>query len=50
MSQFYFWAGPSAPYSEAFVHVANGPQALRKYDPQTFALVNSIYQGSADLR
>lgn len=50
MSQFYFWAGPNAPYSEAFVHVANGPQALRAYDPQTFALVDSIYQGSADLR
>ena len=50
MSQFYFWAGPSAPYSEAFVHVANGPQALREYDPQTFALVDSVYQGSADLR
>jgi hypothetical protein len=50
MSQFYFWAGPSAPYSGAFVHVANGPQALRKYDPQTFALIDSIYQGSADLR
>jgi hypothetical protein len=50
MSQFYFWAGPSAPYSAAFHHVANGPEALRAYDPQTFALVDSIYQGSADLR
>jgi hypothetical protein len=48
MSQFYFWAGPSAPYSE-FHHIANGPQALKEYDPQTFALLDSIYQGSANL-
>jgi hypothetical protein len=48
MSQFYFWAGPSATYS-AFHHIANGPQALKKYDPQTFALLDSIYRGSANL-
>lgn len=48
MSQFYFWAGPNAPYS-AFHHIANGPQALQQYDPQTFALLDSIYQGSANL-
>jgi hypothetical protein len=48
MSQFYFQAGPNATYS-AFHHIANGPQALEQYDPQTFALLDSIYQGSADL-
>jgi hypothetical protein len=48
MSQFYFWAGPSATYS-AFHHIANGPQALKAYDPQTFALLDSIYRGSANL-
>jgi hypothetical protein len=48
MSQFYFWAGPSATYS-AFHHVANGPQALKAYDPETFALLDSIYRGSANL-
>jgi hypothetical protein len=44
----YFTAGPSAPYS-AFHHIANGPQALKDYDPQTCALLDSIYQGSANL-
>jgi hypothetical protein len=48
MSQFYFWAGPNAPYYE-FHHIANGPQALKNYDPQTFALLDSIYRGSANL-
>jgi hypothetical protein len=48
MSQFYFSAGPGAPYS-AFHHIANGPQTLKDYDPQTFALLDSIYQGSANL-
>lgn len=49
MSQFYFWAGPERTYS-AFNHVANGPAALKQYDPETFALLDSIYQGSANLR
>jgi hypothetical protein len=49
MSQFYFHAGPSASYS-AFHHIANGPTALKRYDPATFALLDSIYQGSTDLQ
>jgi len=49
MSQFYFWAGPERTYS-AFHHIANGPAALKQYDPETFALLDSIYQGSANLR
>jgi hypothetical protein len=48
MSQFYFSAGPEATYS-AFNHIANGPASLKKYDPVTFALLDSIYQGSANL-
>jgi hypothetical protein len=48
MSQFYFWAGPSAPYAE-FHHIANGPEALQQYDSQTFALLDSIYRGSTNL-
>lgn len=49
MSQFYFWAGPERPYS-AFNHIPNGPAALQQYDPETFALLDSIYRGSANLR
>lgn len=49
MSQFYFWAGPESTYS-AFHHFANGPDALKRYDPATFALLDSIYKGSANLR
>ena len=49
MSQFYFWAGPESTYS-AFLHVANGPEALKSYDPATFALLDSIYKGSANLQ
>jgi hypothetical protein len=36
------------PHS-AFHHLANGPAALKAYDPQTFALLDSIYRGSANL-
>lgn len=50
MSQFYFVAGPNQPYAPAVNHVANGPEALQRYDPATFALLDSIYQGSVDLR
>lgn len=50
MSQFYFWAGPNKPYAPPVNHVANGPDALKKYDPATYALLDSIYQGSADLQ
>lgn len=49
MSQFYFQAGPEHPYS-AFHHIPNGSVALKHYDPQTFALLDSIYRGSANLR
>jgi Mlc titration factor MtfA (ptsG expression regulator) len=49
MSQFYFWAAPEHSYS-AFHHIPNGPDTLRRYDPQTFALLDSIYRGSANLR
>jgi hypothetical protein len=49
MSQFYFSAGPSTTYASAFSHVANGPVALKKYDPETYSLVDSIYQGSTNL-
>lgn len=49
MSQFYFWAGPESIYS-AYHHIANGSDALKRYDPATFALLDSIYQGSANLR
>ena len=50
MSQFYFWAGPEQPYIPTFAHVPNGPDALRTYDPHTFALLDSIYHGSSNLR
>lgn len=50
MSQFYFRAGPSSTYSPTFTHVANGPDALKQYDPATFALLDSIYQGSTNLQ
>lgn len=50
MSQFYFSAGPNSTYSPAFTHVANGPDALKQYDPATFALIDSIYQGSTNLQ
>jgi hypothetical protein len=49
MSQFYFSAGPSATYDPSFHHIANGPAKLKQYDPETFALLDAIYQGSADL-
>ena len=49
MSQFYFSAGPGSAYTPAFNHVANGPDALKQYDPATYALLNSIYQGSSNL-
>jgi hypothetical protein len=49
MSQFYFWAGPEHLYT-AFNHIPNGPGALKEYDPETFTLLDSIYQGSANLR
>jgi hypothetical protein len=50
MSQFYFSAGPGKPYSPTFTQVANGPDALKQYDPATFALLDSIYQGSTNLQ
>jgi hypothetical protein len=50
MSQFYFWAGPGKPYSPTFTYVANGPDTLKHYDPATFALLDSIYKGSARLQ
>lgn len=50
MSQFYFWAGPNSTYSPTFTHVANGPDALKQYDPATFALIDSIYRGSTNLQ
>jgi hypothetical protein len=50
MSQFYFWAGPNSTYSPTFTHVANGPDALQQYDPVTFALIDGISQGSANLQ
>jgi hypothetical protein len=49
MSQFYFSAGPSEPYSPSFSRVANGASGLKQYDPAIFELVDSIYQGSANL-
>lgn len=49
MSEFYFSAGPNAPYSPYASHVANGPDKLKQYDPETFALLDSIYEGSTDL-
>jgi hypothetical protein len=49
MSQFYFSAGPSATYAGAFYHIANGPRALKAYDPATFALLDSIYRGTVNL-
>lgn len=50
MSQFYFSAGPSQPYSPPFTRVANGAEALDNYDPATYTLLNSIYKGSANLQ
>jgi hypothetical protein len=50
MSQFYFSAGPNGTYSPTFNHVANGPDALKQYDPATFALLDALYQGSTALR
>lgn len=50
MSQNYFWAGLERIDPNAAHHIANGPAALKLYDPQTFALLDSIYQGSVNLR
>lgn len=50
MSQFYFSAGPSEPYSPTFTSVANSPDALKQADPATFMLLDSIYHGSANLQ
>jgi len=49
MTECYFWAAsevatPSHPSG------ISGPDALRQYDPATYALIDSIYQGSSDLR
>jgi hypothetical protein len=49
MSQFYFNAGPGAPYA-AFHHLANGPTTLSHYDHATFALLDSMYRGSTNLQ
>lgn len=49
MSQFYFSAGPNITYPPTFNHSANSPDALKYYDIQTFILLDSIYQGSANL-
>jgi serralysin len=49
MSQAYFCANPQVP---AFLHVhgINCAVNLGAYDPATFALLEGIYRGSADLR
>lgn len=50
MSQFYFGAGPEHTYALEFYHIPNGADALRRYDPATWSLLDSIYRGSANLR
>jgi hypothetical protein len=49
MTQFYFSACGSVPLPPLWVHVLDGPDALKQYDPETFQLVDSIYRGSANL-
>jgi hypothetical protein len=49
MTQAYFCANPEVP---AFLHNqgVNCAAELRRYDPQTFNLLDEIYRGAADLR
>ena len=48
MSQAYFWSDSAVPDSNNHYGI-NGPDALKQYDPQTFALIDSIYRGSSNL-
>lgn len=49
MSQSYFCANPAVP---SFLHTRgiNCADELEAYDPETFALIDQIYRGPADLR
>jgi hypothetical protein len=49
MSQSYFCANPASP-GHVHTHVANCAAALAAYDPESYALVENIYRGAADLR
>jgi hypothetical protein len=54
MSQCYFsaapMAGPNGDFQQVIDHHVNGPDGLKRYDPETFALLDAIYGGPADLR
>jgi hypothetical protein len=49
MSQAYFCANPQIPAFQHH-HAANCPSNLQAYDPETAALLESLYGGPADLR
>lgn len=48
MSQAYFSAAPAVPIDTNHYGI-NGPASLKRYDPATFALIDSIYHGSSNL-
>ena len=49
MTQCYFVANVAVA-RPLHNHGVNGPDALKKYDPATFTLLDAIYRGSTDLR
>jgi hypothetical protein len=49
MSQSYFSAAPGVP-TYLHTHGINGADALKRYDPASFALLDAIYQGAGDLK
>src|SRR5215813_8222649 len=49
MTECYFWAAPAVA-TPSHPSGINGPDALKRYDPATFTLVDAIYHGSSDLR
>ncbi len=49
MSQTYFCANPEVP-SFLHTHGINCADELSDYDPVTYALIDDIYRGTADLR
>jgi hypothetical protein len=49
LTQCYFWAAPAVA-TAVHPYAVNGPDALQRYDPASFALLDSIYHGPSDLR
>ena len=49
MTQCYFSANVAVA-RPLHAHAINGPDALKKYDPATYNLIDSIYRGPINLR